>query len=284
MMVGLAMERMIAVDGVDLCVESFGEQGDPALLLVAGTSCSMDWWPAALCRELADRGLFVIRFDQRDTGRSTHDEPGAPTYSLPDLVTDAVGVLDAHGVEAAHWVGFSQGGWVSQLAALDHPDRVRSLTLVSSRPTGHGPADPDLPEVSAGLLASWETEAPEPRWDDPDAVVAYLVDGERSLAGEEFDEPHARGIAECCVRRAHQVRSAVANHPAADQGPRWRERLPRVDVPCLVLHGTADPLFPIGNGEALAREIPGARLEPLAGVGHELPPRTWRQVVDLVGR
>lgn len=276
------MERIIAVDGFELCAESSGDPRDPAVLLVAGTSCSMDWWPAELCGLLVDRGLFVIRFDQRDTGRASFDEPGRPSYSLPDLVSDAVGVLDAHDIGAAHWVGFSQGGWVCQLAALDHPERVRSLTLLSTRPTGHGPADPGLPEVSEDLLATWEAATEDPDWEVPDEVVDHLVAGERSLAGAEFDEVHARHVARSCVRRARQVRSAIANHPIADQGPRWRHRLGDIDLPCVVVHGTADPLFPIGNAEALAAEIPGARLETLSGIGHELPPRTWDRVVDLV--
>lgn len=276
------MESMIEVDGVELCVEEVGDGTGEVLLLVAGTSCSMDWWPPTFCARLADHGLRVIRFDQRDTGRAAHDPEGAPGYTLPDLARDAVGVLDALGVDRAHWVGFSQGGWVAQLAALDHPDRVASLVLQSTRPTGHGPADADLPEVSEALLAAWEAGGAEPDWGDPVQVVAHLVEGERTLAGERFDEEHARGIAESCVRRAAQVRSAIANHPAADQGPRWRERLGGLAVPTLVLHGTADPLFPIGNAEALAAEITGARLHPLPGIGHELPPRAWDVVVEAV--
>ncbi len=276
------MERTIQVGAAELCVESFGSRTDEPVLLVAGTSCSMDWWPAALCEALADRGLFVIRFDQRDTGRSSYDPPGRPSYSLPDLVTDSLGVLDHFEIGSAHWVGFSQGGWISQLAALDHPERVRSLVLLSTRATGHGPADPDLPEVSDRLLAAWSEASEEPRWERREEVIRFLVDGERSIAGDEFDEPHAQAIAESCVRRAYQVRSAVANHPMADQGPRWRERLGEISVPCLILHGTADPMFPMGNAEALAEEIDGARLERLPGVGHELPPRVWGNVISLI--
>lgn len=278
------MEHTIQAGTTELCAESFGARTDEPMLLLAGTSCSMDWWPPTLCEALANRGLFVMRFDQRDTGRSSFDPAGQPSYALPDLVTDALAVLDHFGVGSAHWVGFSQGGWISQLAALEAPERVRSLVLLSTRPTGHGPADADLPEVSDRLLAAWSQASEEPDWASSDELVQYLVDGERSVAGEEFDESHARSIAESCVRRAHQVRSAVSNHPVADQGPRWRERLGAVAAPCLILHGTADPMFPFGNAEALAREIPDTRLEPLSGVGHELPPRVWEHVVGLIGR
>jgi len=276
------MEQIIQFSGVELCLESFGDRADEPVLLLAGTSCSMDWWRPAFCERLARSGHFVIRFDQRDTGRSAYDPPGQPQYSLPDLVTDAFSALDQLGIESAHWVGFSQGGWVSQLAALDHPQRVRTLTLLSTRPTGHGPADADLPEVSESLLASWAAASGEPDWEDSEDVVNYLVDGERSISTMEFDEPHARAIAESCMRRARQIRSAITNHPLADQGPRWRDRLGTITAPCLVVHGTADPLFPIGNAEALAQEIPSAQLARLPGIGHELPPRTWDHIIGLI--
>ncbi|MFS0893680.1 alpha/beta fold hydrolase [Microbacterium sp. 179-I 3D3 NHS] len=278
------MEHVISVGAVELCVDSFGAQTDETVLLVAGTSCSMEWWPARFCRMLADRGMFVIRFDQRDTGRASFDPPGQPSYSLPDLVSDAIGVLDHFDTGPAHWVGFSQGGWVSQLAALDHPERVRSLTLLSTRATGHGPADPDLPEVADSLLAAWDETSAEPDWGDPEEVIRSLIEGERSIAGEDFDEAHAHAIAESCVHRAHQIRSAVTNHPMADQGPRWRDRLGTIAAPCLILHGTPDPMFPFGNAEALEREIPRARLAGLEGVGHELPPRVWGRVVASISR
>jgi pimeloyl-ACP methyl ester carboxylesterase len=276
-------ETFVTTPDARLCVQTVGNASDPAMLLVAGTSCSMDWWPPELCAELASHGWFVIRYDQRDTGRSSWDPPGAPSYALPDLARDAVAVLDGLGVATARWVGFSQGGWVAQLAALDHPDRVESLVLVSTRATGHGPADADLPELSDRLLAAWASVG-EPDWDDPRSVVESLVEGERSLAGDPFDEEGARAIAAACVARADQVRSALTNHPMAPQGARWRERLGTVAVPTVVVHGDADPLFPPGNAAALAAAIPGAHLRLLAGVGHELPRRAWAEAVGILAR
>ncbi|MCZ4538419.1 alpha/beta hydrolase [Gordonia terrae] len=273
------MEHVIQNNGIELCTESFGLASDPPVLLAAGTSCSMDWWPPEFCTRLSSTGCRVIRYDQRDTGRSSFDPPGEPRYSMTGLVADAVAVLDHLGVGSAHWIGFSQGGWVAQLAALDQPLRVRTLTLMSTRPTGHGAPDDDLPDVTPALLEAWQNGPSEPDWDDPEQVVEYLVKGEQSVCGAEFNEAHAREIAARCVRRALQVVSAVTNHPLVAPAPRWRERLASITAPTLVIHGTADPMFPIANANALTREIPGARLQILEGVGHEFPPRVWDRVV-----
>ena len=125
-------ERLIEANGVELCTEPFGDPGDPPILLVMGIGASMLWWDEGFCRMLADGGRFVIRYDHRDTGRSVSYEPGRPGYRGADLVADAAGVLDAYGIPAAHVVGVSAGGAFAQLLALDFPERVRSLTLVSS--------------------------------------------------------------------------------------------------------------------------------------------------------
>ena len=125
-------ERIVQANSVDICTESFGDPSDPALLLIMGAMASMLWWPEGLCRRLAERGRFVIRYDNRDTGRSVTYEPGRPGYTLDDLTDDAAGVLDAYEVERAHLIGMSLGGMIAQLAALQHPARVATLTLIAS--------------------------------------------------------------------------------------------------------------------------------------------------------
>ena len=272
----------VDVEGGRLDVESWGDPSDPAVLLLAGTSCTRDWWPPSFCRLLTAKKAFVLRFDQRDTGSSTHWPNGAPGYGLPDLVADAIAVLDAYAVANAHLVGFSQGGWLAQNLGVHHPHRVASLTLIATRATAHGPADPDLPEVTDELLAAWDALR-EPDWDDPAAVVEYLVDGERVLAGDRFDEPAVRSICEAAVARSAEpgeIRSSD-NHTIMNTGPRWREALGQIVAPTTVLHGSLDPLFPPRNGESLAHEI-GAQFRLLPGVGHELPERAWPMVVDAV--
>ncbi len=272
-------EKIVRANGVDLCVETFDDPADPAILLV-GTS--MLSWEDEFCGLLAAGSRFVIRYDIRDTGRSVGYEPGAPPYTLRDLVADAVGLLDTFGLESAHLVGFSVGGWICQLAALDHPDLVASLTLISTRPTAPGPNDSDLPEHSEELMA-YIMGTPEPDWSDRAAVIDHLVEGERRFAGSlPFDEATRREIAGRLVDRTANVAWSTTTFGAIDCGDRWRERLGAVSAPTLVIHGTEDPFFPYGNGVALSEEIPGARLLALEQTGHELPRAVWDVVVPAI--
>src|ERR687894_833413 len=278
-------ERMIRANGVDLCIQTFGERADPPILLITGGASSRDWWEDGFCERLMAGSRFVIRYDHRDTGRSGSYEPGAAPYSLRDLAADAVGLLDAFGLESAHLVGMSVGGWIGQLVALDHPDRVSSLTLISTSPTA-GSSDPDLTEMSEELRASFAEEAPEPDWSDRDAVIDYMVEGERLFAGSRpFDEAAVREIAARAFDRTTNLASGITNHAGIDSGDRWRERLGEVSAPTLVIHGTEDPMFPYGNAVALANEIPAARLLALERVGHEVPSRDlWDAVVPAILR
>lgn len=269
-------ERILMINGVECCVQVQGGDG-PAVLLVGSSMLS---WPEELCARLVAGGLRVIRYDVRDTGRSASSPAGAPGYSLAELVADAVGVLGATGAGRAHVVGMSTGGWIAQLLALGHPERVATLTLIASRPNTPGPVDPDLPEHDPALMETIMT-TPPPDWSDRRAVVEHLVRHARTLAGAgTFDEADARAHAEAVVARTTDVRCATTNIAFADHGPRWRERLGEITAPTLVLHGVQDPLFPIGNGEALAAEIPGAHLVRLAHVGHVLPAHAVPAVAD----
>ena len=245
----------------------------------------MDWWEDEFCERLMAGSRFVVRYDHRDTGRSVSYEPGAAPYSLRDLAEDAVGLLDAFGLEGAHLVGMSMGGWIGQLVSLDHPDRVASLTLISTSPTA-GPSDPDLPEMSEELQAIFAEEASEPDWSDRAAVIDSIVEGERQFAGSRpFDEATIREIAARAFDRTTNLVSGIANHASIDSGDRWRERLGEGSVPTLVIHGTEDPMYPYGNAVALAKEIPGAQLLALERVGHEMPHRDlWDVVVPAILR
>jgi pimeloyl-ACP methyl ester carboxylesterase len=272
------VKQAVHTHGADLCVEPFGDQSDPAVLLVGGATAAMDWWREEFCRRLADGGRFVIRYDLRDTGESTTSKPGAPDYSARDLLADMPAILDGFGIGRAHIAGVSMGGGFAQWLALEHPDRVALLTLIATSP---GPA-PDLPPMSEELAATFNDPPPQPDWSDRDQAIEAIVDSHRPYNGTlPFDEAEVRAVATAVVDRSKDIEASMTNHwLIADDGEPLRPRLGAIRAPTLVLHGTADPLFPLGHGEALAREIPGARLVALEGMGHEYPPPPlWDQVI-----
>jgi pimeloyl-ACP methyl ester carboxylesterase len=269
-------ERMIEANGVELCTEPFGDPADPAILLVMGVGGSMLWWEEGFCRMLAEGGRFVIRYDHRDTGRSVTYEPGAPEYTGADLVADAVGVLDAYGIPAAHVVGVSAGGAFAQLLAFAFPKRVLSLVLVSTSPAT--PGERRLPSATVPYRRFVATA--EVDWSDRDSVVEYLVGYSRMIAGgaRPFDEAAVRELVRRDVERAHNIASSE-NHAALPEGEVPQAPVSSIDVPTLVIHGTADPMFPLEHGQALAGEIPGARLLTLEGAGHGVDRADWETIV-----
>jgi pimeloyl-ACP methyl ester carboxylesterase len=260
-----------------IATSTHGSPSDPAVLLIAGSGSSMDWWEPDFCALLT--GRYVVRYDHRDTGESPSYPPGRPGYTGEDLVTDALTVLDQLDVPAAHVVGISMGGAIAQLLALDHPTRVLSLTAVS---TSAGPGDPDLPGMTPEAKAAFAALS-EPDWTDDGAVVEPIVELQRVMSAEPFDEAETRAIATRVVARTKNNESSHKNHHATVGGvTSWRHRLAEIEVPTLVLHGDEDPLFPLPHGEALAREIPGARLVVLPHTGHEFPRRNWPRVVPEI--
>jgi pimeloyl-ACP methyl ester carboxylesterase len=268
---------------VELCVEDFGDSSDPAILLIMGVGSSMDWWEESFCHGLAAGSRYVVRYDNRDTGRSVSYPPGDPGYGLRDLADDAVGILDALGVRGAHLVGTSMGGMVAQLAALDHPERVESLTLLSTSPTSPSDEASGLPGPSDELLSVFETLAPPERADRA-AVTTYIVEFSRALAGSlPFDEAGLRALTARVLDRTTDVEAMLTNHDVViNSAESWRSRLGGLSVPTLVIHGTDDPLFPLAHGKALASEIPSARLLTMDRAGHELPTAVWHQVTAAV--
>jgi pimeloyl-ACP methyl ester carboxylesterase len=277
-------QHFLPVNGVELCVETFGTSADPAILLIMGASASMDWWPDGFCARLASEGRFVIRYDHRDTGQSTSFPAGAPTYTSTDLTADAVGVLDALGIDKAHLAGASMGGGIAQELAVDHADRVLSLTLISTSPIGLG--SNDLPPMSDELRRAFSNPAPQPDWSDRSAVVEYMVADLRPYHGSvTMNEAAWRSLVDRIIDRTTDVAASMINHWILDDGNASQARTDQIAVPTLVLHGTEDPLFPYPHGEALAAAIPGARLVPLEGVGHaELPPDVWDVAIGAIAR
>ncbi|CAL9353994.1 Aclacinomycin methylesterase RdmC [Nocardiopsis dassonvillei] len=274
-------ELMLPSGDALICAEAFGSAGDPTVLLIGGAASSMDYWEDGFCARLAATGRHVVRYDLRDTGRSTSCPPGAPDYTRADLVADALAVLDGLRVRTAHLVGISMGADIAQRIALAHPERVVSLTLQSTTPNGTGGPDrPELPPMEPRLEAVFADEGPGPDWTDREAAIEAMVEGERVFAGSLFDPRRSRATSERVHDRTADMAAMQTNHWILEEDASSDPDPADISAPTLVLHGTEDPMFPLPHGEALAREIPGARLVPLPGAGHQYPPEPlWDLVV-----
>jgi pimeloyl-ACP methyl ester carboxylesterase len=282
-------ERMCRVsEEIELCYETFGDSGDPPLLLVMGLATQMIAWPDDFCHELAARGFYVIRFDNRDAGRSTHVGAPPPTvtqvilrsrsaaaYTLPDMAADAAGLLRELGVGPAHVVGVSMGGMIAQALAARRPDAVRSLVSIMSTTGGRFVGQP--------AFQAYPLFVRRPRPGREAAIERTLrvfrVVGSRGLAR---DEALLRDVAARSYDRDHDP-AAPGRQLAAifASGDRTAE-LGRIEAPTLVIHGTDDRMIRPSGGRATARAIPGARLLMIDGMGHDLPRAAWPQIIDAM--
>ncbi|MEU0286957.1 alpha/beta hydrolase [Streptomyces sp. NPDC006147] len=268
---------------VTLGVESFGDDDAPLVLLAGGTTLLS--WPDALCERLAAGGRRVVRYDLRDSGASTTLDPEAPAYTLRDLAADAAALAGALGGRPAHLAGIGVGGMVAQVAALDHPDVFSALTLVGTRAVAPGPPDDDLPDHDQATMSRLFGHA-MPDWSDREAVADFAAAGAEILG----DDPvAARAVAARVWDRTPGTAPAVqmANQlgmvfSRLDCTPRWRERLPEIKLPTLVVHGRRDPFFPVGNAEAIAREIPGARLLVLEEAATAIPDAAAGEIAEAM--
>jgi pimeloyl-ACP methyl ester carboxylesterase len=273
-------ERVIRADGIELAARAFGDPGQPPILLIMGAMASMLWWPDAFCERLANRGRHVLCYDNRDTGHSTTYPRGEPPYTFDDMADDAVRVLDGYGISPAHLVGMSMGGVIAQLVALKHPARVASLTVISSSPFGEDTSG--LPATSPAYIEH-AVQFGQVDWTDRTQVIRVMVADSRMLAGSAhpFDEARATRMIERDFDRARNFASAT-NHFMLKGGDAWQGRLREIGAPLLVIHGTADPIFPIEHGVALSEAVWGAILVRLDGGGHELHEADWDQIIASI--
>jgi len=266
------MLTTVQANGVTLGVEHFGDASAPLVLLAGGTT--MLSWPDLLCVSLAHGGRHVVRYDLRDSGASVTVNPETPAYTLRDLAADAAALASELDDRPAHLAGIGVGGMVAQVAALDHRGAFSALTLVGTRPVAPGPVDDDLPDHDAATMERLFLRT-MPNWSDRAAVAQFAGDGAQILGD---DPAAARATAERIWDRTPSTEPAIqlANHLGLvfrqlDCTPRWRERLAELAIPTLVVHGRNDPFFPVGNGEALARQIFGARLLVLERAARMIP-------------
>jgi len=259
-------------NGIEIEYETFGDSHAAPLLLISGLGSQMIGWDDDFCRLLAGRGFHVIRFDNRDSGLSTWMDG---EYLLDDMAADAVGLLDALRIPAAHIVGASMGGFIAQLVTLNHPEHVLTLTSIMSGPNGEDQVRP-TEEGTAVLMVP----APDTR----EERLAVGLWAKQKLLGPDdpFDEEYeGRRIARAIDRAYHPAGFVRQLRAIMGAGGRLA-RLASVRVPTLVIHGAADILVPVENGRHVAAAIPGARLVEIEGMGHDVPKRVWAQVADAI--
>jgi pimeloyl-ACP methyl ester carboxylesterase len=278
--------------GIDICFETFGNPDDPAQLLVMGLGGPMGWWSDDFCEQLAGRGYFVIRYDNRDTGRSTKLSQhrvgrvdifkafaglGKAPYSLGDLADDAFGLLDELGIERANLVGVSMGGMIVQTMAIRHPERALSMTSIMST-TGKRTVGWQHPRVMPAMLAS----AGPTR----DSYVARSLRTSAIIGSKAYpsDEAASRMRAQETYDRGWSASGVTRHMMAVLTQPDRTKDLAKLDLPVTVIHGLADPLVNRSGGKATAAAIPGAEHLEIAGMGHDLPPALYSTYVDAIDR
>ena len=280
-------------NGIELCWDSFGDPQAPPLLLIMGLAAQMIAWDDEFCAQLAQRGYWVVRFDNRDIGLSTRfDAAGLPDvpaafmaalqgrpvsapYLLRDMADDAIGLMDALGIGTAHVVGASMGGAIGQTLAIHHPSRLRSLTSIMAT-TGEPGLPPPTPQATAMLLKPTPT--------DQAGYFESYVQTWKVLRAGSFPLDEARDLARAAQNFARGLNPAgVARQLAAILASGSRKpALAAVKVPTLVIHGDADPLVPLACGVDTAESVPGAQLKVIKGMGHALPISIWPQIIDAI--
>jgi pimeloyl-ACP methyl ester carboxylesterase len=278
-------------NGVRICYRTCGEPDAEPLLLIMGLGQQLNAWPVEFCNALAARDHFVVRFDNRDIGRSSRSPHRAPTmaqllsrrwpagqYTLADMATDTAGLISALGLDSAHVVGVSMGGMIAQSVAARHPERVRTLTSIMSSTGARGVGRPAFSTYRRMFAA------PPP---DRERWVSRAVEMWRHIGshGFPFDEEHVRAIALESWERGggSAARAGTARQLAAilKSGDRTAE-IRGITAPTLVIHGDRDRMVHPSGAEATARAIPGARLRTIKGMGHDLPVGAWPQLIELV--
>ncbi|MBB3020393.1 pimeloyl-ACP methyl ester carboxylesterase [Microvirga lupini] len=287
---------IVRTNGIDLAYDCFGDEAGEALLLIAGLGTQMIRWTVPFCEALAARGYRVIRFDNRDSGHSTHFHQCAPPdfgalaaalmagrrpdvpYTLHDMAADAIGLLDALAIDRAHVVGRSMGGMIAQIMASDHPERVLSLTSIMAS-TGN----PMLPQAAPDVMALMMRPAPDPVSDEA-GLIAHKLAFARRIAGNghPFDEDTHRLLIMEETRRAYDPGGSARQIAAMAVTGDRRPRLATISAPTLVVHGADDPLILPACGRDTAASIPDADLMLIDGMGHDLPPALDSMVIEAI--
>lgn len=286
----------IETNGITIEYDTFGNESDPPLLLIMGLGAQMIFWEERFCEELAGKGFHVIRFDNRDVGKSTHLEhlgvpdvgealtaalSGQPVgnapYTLSDMAKDTVGLMDALGIDEAHIVGASMGGMVAQTLAIEYPERVLSLTSIMSSTN-----DPNLPQAKPEAMGALLNPPPP----DRDGFIEAMNEAFRIIGSPDYtmDEKEFRERLGRAFDRGYDPGGVARQLVAILASGSRKEKLADVRIPSAVVHGTSDPLVPVEAGKDTAESIPGAELVLVEGMGHDLPPGVWPAIFEAIGK
>jgi pimeloyl-ACP methyl ester carboxylesterase len=284
-------ESTVQANGIDIVYDTFGDRSCPPLVLIMGLSSQMVIWEDQFCTRLSERGFWVIRFDNRDVGRSSKldllgrpdfkalfsGNPLASIYTLDDMARDTLGLLFALGIESAHFAGVSMGGMIGQILAMDYADRVRTLTVIMST-TGNPLLPPPKPEAVQVLYRPFPTEEK--------AYVEYFIEMWKILSGNvlPFERERVERLAHLTFERGVYPAGSGRQIAAVISSGSRKERLAAVKVPVLVIHGDQDPLLPVECGIDVAESIPGAELKIIPGMGHALSRSVWDEIIDAIDR
>lgn len=270
-------EKVIKINGVELYTESFGDKDNPAILLIAGATVSMLYWDAEFCQQLSEKGFYVIRYDNRDVGKSTHYAAGSTPYNIVDLTNDAISILDGYKIDKVHFMGISLGGLIAQIASIKYPDRVKSLILLSTGPWGD--SDPAIPEMDKRIL-KFHKKAETVDWTNEESVVNYMVEGSALMSGRKpFDRQRSEKFIRAEFNRANNYIS-MFNHATLQGGEEYWNRLSEINQPALIIHGTDDNIWHFKNAKILLKNLKDSKLIPLEGTGHELHFDDWDTIID----
>lgn len=265
-----------AVNGIEIYYDEFGVTDDPVLVLIAGLGAQLLNYPDELCLAFVDRGLRVVRFDNRDAGLSTH-LPADASYTLDDMAADVVGLLDHLGVDDAHVWGSSLGGMIAQTLAISHPARVRSLISVQSTTGEPDVGHPD-PDALVQIMA-----ATQPSNDREEAVAKAAALFDVLVNNPAVSDAEAqRAKAEAVYDRSYDPGGGARQLGAVLAAPSRAAGLASLRIPTLVIHGNRDPLIGFSGGRRTAELVPGATFLEIDGMGHDLTPVFWSQYVDAV--
>jgi len=274
------MQKTINFNNISLYTESFGDAKNPAILLIMGAASSLIWWDEEFCLKLVDKGFFVIRYDNRDTGQSTSYPVGKPGYTFEEMSDDAIQILDAYHIEEATIMGMSMGGMLAQLIAVRHPERISKLVLLASMYFAEGSEKLPVfgPEVQK-FFDDYGDYLPEGFRAQVDYAFKQWQVTHQSERKNDLEEIYQ--LIEQDVSRAIDYNSKL-NHSFAEVTGDELTRIKEITCPTLVIHGTVDNVIPHIHGEMLSQTIPNARLLSLSGAGHELHPDDYELIIENI--